>query len=157
MQKITPCLWFDGQAEEAAQFYTSLFDDSRITDVQRYGKAGPGEEGTAMLVTFELAGQQYTGLNGGPEFNFTEAVSLSVDCASQEEVDRLWARLTEDGGQEGPCGWLKDKYGLSWQIVPRRLMELIKDPDEEKSGRVIQAMLGMKKIDVRALEDAYEG
>jgi len=157
MQKITPCLWFDGQAEEAAQFYTSLFDDSRITDVQRYGKAGPGEEGTAMLVTFELGGQQYTGLNGGPEFHFTEAVSLSVDCASQEEVDRLWARLTEDGGEEGPCGWLKDKYGLSWQIVPRRLMELIKDPDEGKSGRVMEAMMGMKKIDVRALEAAYEG
>ncbi|MGW8380510.1 VOC family protein [Streptomyces sp. ODS28] len=157
MQKITPTLWFDGKAEEAAQFYTSVFDNSRITDVQRYGKAGPGEEGSVMLVVFELDGLRYQALNGGPEFTFNEAVSLSVDCASQEEVDRLWSTLTADGGQEGPCGWLKDKYGLSWQIVPRELMTLMADPDPDVSARVAGELFRMKKIDVAALREAARG
>ncbi|MGY0064598.1 VOC family protein [Streptomyces sp. LZ34] len=155
MQKITTFLWFDHQAEEAAHHYTSIFDDSRVVDIQRYGEAGPGEAGTVMTVTFELAGQRFIALNGGPHFTFTEAISLSVDCATQEEVDELWARLG-DGGEEGPCGWLKDKYGLSWQIVPGKLMELLRDPDPVKSARVTKAMLGMKKIDIQGLVDAYE-
>ncbi|MEU5103368.1 VOC family protein [Streptomyces sp. NPDC021354] len=155
MQKITTFLWFDNQAEEAANHYTSIFDDSRIVDIQRYGEAGPGEAGTVMTVTFELAGQRFIALNGGPHFTFTEAISLSVDCATQEEVDELWARLGE-GGEDGPCGWLKDKYGLSWQIVPRKLTELMSDPDPVKSAQVTKAMLGMKKIDIQGLVDAYE-
>ncbi|MES4908319.1 MULTISPECIES: VOC family protein [unclassified Streptomyces] len=155
MQKITTFLWFDHQAEEAAQHYTSIFDDSRVVDIQRYGEGGPGEPGTVMTVTFELAGQRFIALNGGPHFTFTEAISLSVDCATQEEVDELWARLGE-GGEPGPCGWLKDKYGLSWQIVPRKLTELMSDPDPAKSARVTKAMLGMKKIDIQGLVDAYE-
>lgn len=156
MQKITTYLWFDNQAEEAANFYTSIFDDSRVLEVQRYGEGGPGKPGTAMMVTFELAGQQYMALNGGPQFTFTEAISLFVDCESQDEVDDLWAKLTE-GGEESQCGWLKDKFGLSWQIIPRRLVELLSDPDPEKSGRAMTAMLGMRKIDIPALEDAYRG
>ncbi|MFI1853394.1 VOC family protein [Streptomyces sp. NPDC020480] len=155
MQKITTFLWFDNQAEEAANHYTSIFDDSRIVDIQRYGEAGPGEAGTVMTVTFELARQRFIALNGGPHFTFTEAISLSVDCATQEEVDELWARLGE-GGEDGPCGWLKDKYGLSWQIVPRKLTELMSDPDPVKSAQVTKAMLGMKKIDIQGLVDAYE-
>jgi predicted 3-demethylubiquinone-9 3-methyltransferase (glyoxalase superfamily) len=155
MQKITTFLWFETQAEEAANFYTSLFDNSRILDVSRYGEAGPGEPGSVMTVAFELAGQQFIALNGGPEYKFTEAISLMVDCADQKEVDELWAKLTA-GGEEGPCGWLKDRYGLSWQIVPRRLTELLGDPDPVKSNRVMQAMLGMKKIEVQGLEDAYQ-
>ncbi|WP_326650187.1 MULTISPECIES: VOC family protein [unclassified Streptomyces] len=154
MQKITTFLWFDNQAEEAAQHYTSIFDDSRVTDVQRYGEAGPGEPGTAMTVTFELAGQKFIALNGGPQFRFNEAISLYVDCASQEEVDELWAKLGA-GGEEGPCGWLKDKFGLSWQIVPKTLTDLLSDPDPVKSQQVMKAMLGMKKIDVQGLKDAY--
>ncbi|MBH1938125.1 VOC family protein [Streptomyces sp. AV19] len=154
MQKITPFLWFDSQAEEAAEHYTSLFPDSRIVDVQRYGEAGPGEPGTVMTVTFELAGQQFIALNGGPQFIFNEAVSLYVDCTTQEEVDELWAKLGADG-EEGPCGWLKDRYGLSWQIIPRTLTDLLSDPDPAKSDRVMKAMLQMTKIDVRAVEDAY--
>ncbi|MFI9237561.1 VOC family protein [Streptomyces sp. NPDC053079] len=156
MQKITTFLWFDDQAEEAAAFYTSLFDDSRIVDVQRYGEAGPGEPGSVMVVTFELAGQQFIALNGGPRFTFNEAISLSVDCETQEEVDELWAKLTA-GGEGVACGWLKDRYGLSWQVVPRKLTELLNDPDPVKSNRVMQAMLGMKKIDIQGLVDAYEG
>ncbi|MDW6065073.1 VOC family protein [Streptomyces sp. FXJ1.4098] len=155
MQKITTFLWFDDQAEEAARHYTSIFDDSRVVDIQRYGEAGPGEPGTVMTVTFELAGQRFIALNGGPHFTFTEAISLSVDCATQDEVDELWARLG-DGGEEGPCGWLKDKYGLSWQIVPSKLTELMSDPDPAKSARVTKAMLGMKKIDIQGLVDAHE-
>ena len=153
MQKITTYLWFDNQAEEAATFYTSLFEDSRILDVQRYGDAGPGPSGSAMSVTFELAGQRYIALNGGPEFRFTEAISLFVDCESQEEVDDLWAKLTE-GGQESQCGWLKDRWGLSWQIIPRALPELLSNPDPAKAQRAMQAMLGMQKIDIKTLEDA---
>ncbi|MGK5637703.1 VOC family protein [Streptomyces sp. URMC 126] len=156
MQKITPFLWFDDQAEEAAGHYTSVFEDSRIVHVQRYGEAGPGEPGSVMTVTFELAGQQFIALNGGPRFTFNEAVSLYVDCASQEEVDDLWARLGE-GGEEGPCGWLKDRYGLSWQIIPRRLTDLLSDPDTERANRVMRAMLEMTKIDVGALEEAAAG
>ncbi|KAK1184788.1 VOC family protein [Streptomyces sp. NBS 14/10] len=155
MQKITTFLWFDDQAEEAARHYTSIFDDSQVVDIQRYGEAGPGEPGSVMTVTFELAGQRFIALNGGPHFTFTEAISLSVDCATQDEVDELWARLG-DGGEEGPCGWLKDKYGLSWQIVPSKLTELMSDPDPAKSARVTKAMLGMKKIDIQGLVDAYE-
>lgn len=155
MQKIKTFLWFDNQAEEAVNHYMSIFDNSRIVDVQRYGEIGPGPTGTVMTITFELEGQQFIALNGGPEFRFTEAISLYVDCGSQEEVDHLWSRLT-DGGEEGPCGWLKDRFGLSWQIVPRKLTDLLSDPDPVKSGRVMQAMLGMKKIDIQGLVHAYE-
>jgi predicted 3-demethylubiquinone-9 3-methyltransferase (glyoxalase superfamily) len=153
MQKITTYLWFDNQAEEAAEFYTSIFEDSRILEVNRYGDAGPGPAGTAMMVTFELAGQRFLALNGGPQFTFTEAISLHVDCASQEEVDELWAKLT-DGGEESQCGWLKDRWGLSWQIIPRALPELLSNPDPAKAQQVMKAMLGMRKIDVSALEEA---
>ncbi|MDQ8705755.1 VOC family protein [Streptomyces sp. LHD-70] len=156
-QKIKTCLWFDGQAEEAAELYTSLFDDSRVTQVQRYSEVGPGEPGSVMVVMFELAGTEFMGLNGGPEFQFTEAASVYVDCDDQKEVDRLWSALTADGGQEGPCGWLKDKYGLSWQIIPRVLDELITDPDPARSGRAMKAMLSMGKLDVQALVDAADG
>ncbi|MEV4179167.1 VOC family protein [Nonomuraea sp. NPDC049709] len=153
MQKITTYLWFDNQAEEAATFYTSLFADSRILDVQRYGEAGPGPAGTAMMVSFELAGQRFLALNGGPEFKFNEAISLYVDCQSQEEVDELWAKLTE-GGEESRCGWLKDRWGLSWQIIPGRLHELLQHPDPAKAQQAMMAMLGMQKIDIKALEEA---
>lgn len=156
MQKITTYLWFDNQAEEAAEFYTSIFADSRILDVQRYPEGGPGPAGQAMMVSFELAGQRFLALNGGPQFTFTEAISLYVDCASQEEVDDLWARLT-DGGEESQCGWLKDRYGLSWQIVPRALPELMSVPDPAAAQRVMQAMLGMRKIEIKGLEDAAKG
>jgi predicted 3-demethylubiquinone-9 3-methyltransferase (glyoxalase superfamily) len=156
VQKITPFLWFETQAEEAANFYTSIFKNSKITNVARYGGAGPGPAGSVMTVSFELEGQAFTALNGGPEFSFTEAVSFFVNCADQGEVDELWQKLTE-GGEEGPCGWLKDKYGLSWQIVPVALMEMMGDPDPEKAKRVTEAMLQMKKIDVPTLERAYEG
>ncbi|MEU8546220.1 VOC family protein [Streptomyces roseoverticillatus] len=155
-QKIKPFLWFDGQAEEAAAHYVSIFDGSRIVTVQRYGDAGPGAPGSVMTVEFELAGQRFVALNGGPQFTFTEAVSFSIDCVDQEEVDRLWARLGE-GGEEGPCGWLKDKFGLSWQVTPRRLIELLVDPDQAAAKRVMQAMMGMHKIDIQGLEDAYRG
>jgi len=156
MQKIHPMLWFDTQAEEAAEFYTSLFPDSRITDVTRFGEGSPGTAGTVMTVAFELAGQRFTALNGGPEFHFTEAISLYVDCADQAEVDRLWERLT-DGGEPSQCGWLKDRFGVSWQIIPTALGELMGDPDAERAGRVVQAMLGMSKIDVAALQRAWAG
>lgn len=155
MPKITPFLWFDNQAEEAAQFYTSIFANSTMGSVTRYGEGGPGPKGTAMTVNFQLEGQSFIALNGGPAHKFTEAISLFVSCKTQEEVDALWAKLTE-GGEEGPCGWLKDKYGLSWQIVPTRLMELMGDPDRVKAGRVMQAMLKMKKIDVDVLQQAYD-
>ena len=153
MQKITTCLWFDDQAEEAATFYTSLFEDSRVLDVQRHGDAGPGPAGTAMMVSFELAGQRFLALNGRPQFTFTEATSMYVDCATQEEVDELWAKLTE-GGEESQCGWLKDRWGLSWQIIPKALNELLSNPDPAKAQQVMKAMLGMRKIDIKALEAA---
>ena len=140
MQKITPFLWFDNQAEEAANFYVSIFKNSKILNVSRYGEAGPQPAGTVLTVTFQLEGMDFTALNGGPHFKFTEAISLYVDCASQAEVDTLWEKLT-DGGEESQCGWLKDKYGLSWQIVPARLIELMHDEDPEKARRVTEAML----------------
>lgn len=156
MQKITTCLWFDDQAEQAANFYTSLFGNSRIVEVQYYNEAMPDRAGQVMLVVFELAGQRFMALNGGPEFTFTEAVSLHVDCADQREVDELWAKLT-DGGQESQCGWLKDRFGLSWQIIPRRLTELLNDPAPDRAVRATRAMLGMRKIDVQGLLEAVEG
>ena len=151
MQKITPCLWFDTEGEDAATFYTSVFANSRIVDVARYGSAGPRPEGTVMTVSFELDGQKFVALNGGPEFTFDEALSFQVSCETQEEVDAFWSKLTEDG-EEGPCGWLKDRFGVSWQIVPTVLSELLADPDAEKSQRVMQAMLKMKKIEIEPLE-----
>jgi predicted 3-demethylubiquinone-9 3-methyltransferase (glyoxalase superfamily) len=154
MSTITPYLWFDNQAEQAAAFYTSLFKNSRITDVQRYTEAGPGPEGTAMIVTFELDGREYIALNGGPQYTFNESFSLLVSCETQEEVDELWERLTADGGEPGPCGWLKDRWGLSWQIVPKALPELLADPDKERAGRVMRAMFGMTKLDIEALRSA---
>ncbi|MFJ8622438.1 VOC family protein [Kitasatospora sp. NPDC093550] len=157
MQKISTFLWFDDQAEEAAAFYTSLLPDSRITRVTRFGEAGPGVPGTVMTVDFELAGREYVALNGGPEFSFTEAVSLQVECDDQREVDELWAKLTADGGQEGPCGWLKDRFGLSWQITPKVLLDLVGGEDRAKADRVMAAMLRMQKLDIRALLDAAEG
>lgn len=157
MQKITTNLWFDGQAEEAAAFYTSLFEDARILGVERFTEAGPGEPGSVVTVTFQLAGQEFVAINGGPEFTFTEAISLSVDCETQEEVDRYWEALTADGGEEVQCGWLKDKYGLSWQIVPRALVELLASSDREAAARTTRAMLEMKKLDIQALRDAAAG
>lgn len=156
MQKITTFLWYDDQAEQAANQYVGLFDDSRVVDTRYYGQAGPGPAGSVMMVVFELGGQRLMALNGGPHHRFTEAVSLYVDCADQAEVDRLWSSLSE-GGEEGPCGWLKDRYGLSWQIVPRRLPQLLADPDPAVAGRAMQAMMGMKKIDVAAVEAAAAG
>lgn len=157
MQKITTYLWFDNDAEEAINFYTSIFNNSRIVNVSRYPEGGPGPAGTMMSATFELEGQQFMALNGGPHFKFNEAISLFVDCTSQEEVDTLWNRLLEGGGQESMCGWLKDRFGLSWQIVPRQLGELMGDPDPAKAQRVMQAMLQMQKIDIAGLQRAYEG
>ena len=153
MPRITPFLWFDDEAEEAATHYTSVFPDSKITDVARYGETGPGTPGSVMTVAFELDGQPFTALNGGPQFTFSEAVSFQVACDGQDEVDRYWNTLAE-GGEEGPCGWLKDRFGLSWQVFPKRLPELLADPDREKSQRVMAAMLKMKKIDVGELERA---
>jgi predicted 3-demethylubiquinone-9 3-methyltransferase (glyoxalase superfamily) len=153
MTKLTPCLWFDTEGEEAATFYTSVFPNSRIVEIARYGSAGPRPEGTVMTVSFELDGQPFLALNGGPEFTFSEAISFQVDCRDQEEVDSFWSQLSA-GGEEGPCGWLKDKFGLSWQIVPTRLPELLGDPDRAKSQRVMQAMLQLKKIEIDVLEQA---
>jgi len=155
MPKITPFLWFDTQAEEATNLYVSLFKNSKILSVSRYGEAGPGPKGSVMTITFELDGQKFIALNGGPHFKFTEAISFSVDCKTQEEVDEYWSKLSA-GGEEGPCGWLKDKYGLSWQIVPTVLGELLSDPDSQKSKRVMTAMMQMKKIDISGLKRAYE-
>ena len=153
MSAITPCLWFDTEGEEAANFYTSIFPNSRVVDVSRYGEAGPRPAGTVMTVAFELNGQRFVALNGGPDFTFNEAISFQIDCRTQEEVDEYWSRLSE-GGEEGPCGWLKDRYGVSWQVVPRRLNELLADPDPETSQRVMQAMLQMRKIEIAGLEEA---
>jgi predicted 3-demethylubiquinone-9 3-methyltransferase (glyoxalase superfamily) len=155
-QKITTFLWFDGNAEEAANHYTSIFKNSKILEVARYGDAGPGPKGSVMIVRFQLEGQEFIALNGGPKFKFTEAISLAVNCDTQEEVDELWARLSA-GGQEGQCGWLKDKFGLSWQIVPSVVPKLMTDSDPEKSKRVMEAIFQMKKIDIARLKKAYAG
>jgi predicted 3-demethylubiquinone-9 3-methyltransferase (glyoxalase superfamily) len=155
MHKITPFLWFDNQAEEAANFYVSVFKNSRVVSVSRYEEGGPMPRGTVMTATFELDGQPIMALNGGPEFKFTEAFSFYVNCETQAEVDALWEKLSE-GGEKGPCGWLKDKFGLSWQIVPTALGRLLGDPDPEKSKRVMEAMLKMSKIDIATLEQAYK-
>jgi predicted 3-demethylubiquinone-9 3-methyltransferase (glyoxalase superfamily) len=156
MQKITPFLWFDDKAEEAVNFYVSIFKNSNIETVSRYGDAGPGPKGSVMIVQFQLEGQRFTALNGGPIFHFTPAISLLVDCQTQEEVDDLWQKLSA-GGRPDRCGWLTDKYGLSWQIIPAALGKLMSDPDPEKSKRVMQAMLQMNKIDIKRLEQAHEG
>jgi len=156
-QKITPFLWFDTRAEEAAQFYTSIFKNSKILHVSRYGDAGPGPKGSVMVVNFQLAGQEFTALNGGPRFTFSEAFSFVVNCENQNEIDEYWSKLTADGGQESMCGWLKDKFGFSWQIVPVQLSKLLGDKDRERAGRVMQAMLKMKKIDIATLERASHG
>lgn len=156
MQKITPNLWFDTEAEEAANFYTSIFKDSEIVDVSYYGEGGPRPAGLALTVNFRLQGQDFTALNGGPDFKFNEAVSFLVSCESQAEVDDFWEKLSE-GGEEGPCGWLKDKFGVSWQIIPTALGKLMSDEDAEKAGRVMKAMLQMKKINVAELEAAHAG
>jgi len=156
MQKITTFLWFDDQAEEAAHFYTSIFKNSRILHTSHYVENTPGTEGTVMTVSFQLEGQEFMALNGGPHFNFTEAISLYVNCENQEEVDELWEKLS-DGGEPGRCGWLKDKHGISWQIVPTILGDLIQDKDTEKSNRVMQALLKMKKLDIKTLQQVYEG
>jgi predicted 3-demethylubiquinone-9 3-methyltransferase (glyoxalase superfamily) len=157
MGSISTCLWFDGQAQEAAEFYTSVVKNSQITAVVPYGKAGPGPEGTVMIVLFELDGQQFIGLNGGPEFTFSEAVSVHVTCDSQEEIDGLWEALTADGGEEGPCGWLRDKYGLSWQIDSSELHRMILSDNEDGAARATRAMMEMKKLDVAALREAFGG
>jgi predicted 3-demethylubiquinone-9 3-methyltransferase (glyoxalase superfamily) len=154
-QKITPFLWFDDKAEEAVNLYTSVFKNSEIESVTRYGEEGPGPAGAVMTVTFRLEGQEFMALNGGPTFRFTEAISFFVNCETQEEVDELWEKLSE-GGEEGQCGWLKDKYGVSWQIVPTALGEMLQDEDPEKAKRVMNAMLQMSKIDIGALKQAYD-
>ena len=155
MHKIVPFLWFDGKAEEAMNFYASIFKNSKIGEVSRYGKAGPGPEGTVMSATFQLEGQEFYALNGGPHFSFTPAISFFVNCETQQEVDELWGKLSE-GGEIQPCGWLRDKYGLSWQITPTILPELLKSKDAEKAQRVMKAMLQMKKIDIPTIKRAAE-
>lgn len=155
MQKITTFLWFDNQAEEAVNLYTSLFKNSKINTVRRYGKTGPGPEGSVMTITFQLEGQEFYALNGGPHFKFTPAISLFVSCETQAEVDELWEKLSA-GGHKDRCGWLQDKYGLSWQIIPKALMELMGDPDPEKSARVMKAMMQMSKIDIDTLKKAHD-
>jgi predicted 3-demethylubiquinone-9 3-methyltransferase (glyoxalase superfamily) len=156
MKTLTPCLWFDTEGEEAARFYTSIFEDSKILNITHYGEAGPRPAGMVMTVAFELRGQRFTALNGGPEFTFNEALSFEVNCETQEEVDGFWDRLGE-GGQPGPCGWVKDRYGVSWQVVPNILDELLADPDAAKAQRAMAAMLQMGKLDIEALEKAAAG
>jgi len=153
-QRITPFLWFDSNAEEAANLYVSVFPNSEVTEISHYGEAGPRAAGSVMVVSFRLDGQEFAALNGGPEFTFTEAVSFSIACANQKEVDHYWDKLT-DGGEPGPCGWLKDKFGVSWQVVPTLLTEMLQDEDRQRADRVMQAMLQMGKIDVAKLEEAY--
>jgi predicted 3-demethylubiquinone-9 3-methyltransferase (glyoxalase superfamily) len=155
-QKINPFLWFENQAEEAANFYTSIFKNSKILGVTRYGEGAPGPKGSVMTVSFQIEGQNFVALNGGPHFKFTEAISFVVNCETQQEVDEYWEKLSK-GGQEVQCGWLKDKYGLSWQIVPNILNELMQDKDPQRSQRVMQALLQMKKLDIAGLKKAYEG
>ena len=156
MQKITPFLWFDNQAEEAMNFYVSIFKNSKTLSCTRYGDAGPGPKGTVIVASFELDGQEFMALNGGPRFKFTEAVSFVVNCETQAEIDEMWAKLSA-GGEESQCGWLKDKFGLSWQVVPPILSKLMQDKDPQKSNRVMQALLQMKKIDIATLQRAYDG
>lgn len=156
MQKITPFLWFDGKADEATNFYISIFENSKVLNIMRYGKGGPAPEGSVMSVAFQLEGQEFYALNGGPEYTFTPAISFFVKCQTQEEIDGLWEKLSEGGEEQGP-GWVKDKYGLSWQIVPTVLEELMNDPDPEKSQRVMQTMMQMNKLDIKKLKQAYNG
>ena len=156
MQRIVPFLWFNGQAEEAVNLYVSIFPDSKVVNIARFGDAGPGPKGSVLTVDFQLAGQTLIALNGGPEFRFTEAISLYVNCETQQEVDALWEKLSE-GGEKGQCGWLKDKYGLSWQVIPTALGELLQDKDAEKANRAMQAMLKMSKIDIAELRRAHSG
>lgn len=155
-QKITPCLWFDGNAEDAITFYTSVFKNSKVLSVTRCGDSGPGPKGSVLVATFQLEGQEFMALNGGPQYQFTPALSLYVDCETQQEVDELWERLLE-GGREVQCGWLTDKFGMSWQIIPRILLEMLNDTDPEKAKRVMHAMMQMVKIDVAVLRRAYDG
>ena len=155
MQEIAPCLWFDDKAEEAMNFYVSIFKNSKVGKITRFGEAGPGQKGSVMSVTFQLDGQDFLALNGGPLFKFTEAVSFFVNCETQQEVDELWEKLSA-GGEESRCGWLKDKYGLSWQIIPSTLIKMLGDTDGEKAKRVMQAMLQMSKIDIGRLQRAYD-
>ncbi|MEU1529317.1 VOC family protein [Streptomyces fagopyri] len=154
---FTTCLWFDGQAEEAAHYYVSFFKNSRLGRVGRCTEAGPGPAGSVLAAEFVANGQRFVALNGGPQFTFDEAISFQIHCADQEEVDHYWNRFVEDGGEAGPCGWVKDKYGLSWQVVPSRLIDLISDPDAEKAARTTRVMLGMSKLDIAVLEKAYAG
>ncbi|HWF92204.1 MAG TPA: VOC family protein [Terriglobales bacterium] len=154
MPKITPFLWFDDKAEEAAKFYTSVFRNSKMGEVRRYGDAGPGPKGSVMIASFSIEGVEFTALNAGPQFKFNESISFVVHCKTQEEVDEYWEKLTADGGQESQCGWLKDKFGMSWQITPDRLLELIGDKDPGRSQRAMQAMMQMKKIDIAKIEQA---
>jgi predicted 3-demethylubiquinone-9 3-methyltransferase (glyoxalase superfamily) len=156
MEKITPCLWFDGNAEEAARFYTSVFSESRIATTLHYTDAGPGPKGDVLAVTFEIEGQEFMALNGGPQYQFTPAISLLVHCASQEEIDRYWSRLL-DGGKPWQCGWLQDRFGVSWQIAPDALLEMLRNPDTAKANRAMQAMMKMVKLDIAQLEQAYRG
>src|SRR5512133_2513468 len=151
---LVTCLWFDTEGEDAARFYTSIFPSSRLGEITRYGSAGPREEGMVMTVGFELMGQEFVALNGGSNYDFNQAISFQILCESQEEVDRYWEQLTDGGGEEGPCGWLRDKFGVPWQVVPTALPRLLQQPDAEKSQRVMQAMLGMKKIEIEELERA---
>lgn len=153
MDTITPCLWFDTESEEAARFYTAIFQDSRIVDVSYYNDAGPRDAGTVLTVAFELNGQRFTALNGGPDFKPNEAISFQIPCDSQEEVDHYWERLS-DGGEEGPCGWVKDRFGVSWQVFPKRMIELLSGPDREVASRAMAAMLKMRKIDLAEIEQA---
>ena len=157
MPTITPNLWFDTQGLEAAEFYVSIFPNSKVTDVTYYGDAGPGPAGSVLTVNFELDGQPYTAINGGPQFTFDEAISLLVNCAEQDEVDYYWERLTADGGEAGQCGWLKDRYGLSWQVCPTGWESLLNNADTEAAQRAVQAMLGMQKLDLAALQAAFDG
>jgi predicted 3-demethylubiquinone-9 3-methyltransferase (glyoxalase superfamily) len=157
MQKISPFLWFDKQAEEAARFYIGIFKNSRMGRISYYGEAGPGEKGSVMTVEFELEGRHFYALNAGPQFKFTEAISFFVDCDTQQEVDELWDRLLAGGGEESQCGWLKDKYGLSWQITPKLLINYLTDKDPVRANRVMEAMMKMQKIDIAALQKAYDG
>jgi predicted 3-demethylubiquinone-9 3-methyltransferase (glyoxalase superfamily) len=158
VSKITPCLWFNGTAEEAAQFYLSIFPDSRIDKIHRSAADNPsGSAGDVLTVDFSLAGQPFIGLNGGPEFQFNEAVSFSIDCADQAEVDRYWAALVQGGGEHSVCGWLKDRFGVSWQVIPRQLPEMLDGPDREGAARAMKAMLEMTKLDVEKLREAYDG